>query len=149
MVEFLIRRGARVDPPDGPPWAKPVTVAAHRGHDAVVRLLTDYEKTGALPPRARVMYEALATDLADAFSGNGEALRRVVDALTPERLRALDRAPLTEQVERLRQFIRDRLGLGGEAEVAKDKLEENDAKDLVARAHGHENWDDLVKKTDD
>jgi len=149
MVEFLLRRGARVDDPGGPPWAKPVAVATRRGHDAIVRMLTDYEKSGTLPPRARIMYDSLAADLADAFSGNGDAMRRVIDAFTLERPLTWDRAPLAVQVQRLRQFVRERLGGRRDPEPAKDTLPPDEAKALVARAHGHKDWDELMKQADD
>jgi ankyrin repeat protein len=41
MVEFLLQRGANPDLPDDPPWAKPLAWAQRRGHDEIVRLLTD------------------------------------------------------------------------------------------------------------
>ena len=49
MVEFLLRRGARPTLPDDPPWATPLAWATRRGHHAIVELLTEYERSGALP----------------------------------------------------------------------------------------------------
>ncbi len=50
MVEFLLGRGSKPRLPDDPPWATPVAWASRRGHEDVVRLLTEFERTGALPP---------------------------------------------------------------------------------------------------
>jgi ankyrin repeat protein len=49
MVEFLLRRGAKLTLPGDFAWATPVALAANRGHDLVVRVLKEYETTGALP----------------------------------------------------------------------------------------------------
>ncbi|MGH9766624.1 MAG: ankyrin repeat domain-containing protein, partial [Blastocatellia bacterium] len=49
MVGFLLRRGAKPSLPDDPPWATPIAWATRRGHDEIAQMLTEYEKTGALP----------------------------------------------------------------------------------------------------
>ena len=52
MVGFLLRRGAKPSLPDDPPslaWATPLQWAIRRGHDEIVRILTEYEKKGTLP----------------------------------------------------------------------------------------------------
>lgn len=49
MVEFLLLRGAKPNLPDDPPWATPLAWATRRGHAGIVRLLTEYEKSGAWP----------------------------------------------------------------------------------------------------
>jgi ankyrin repeat protein len=49
MVEFLLRRGARPTLPDDPPWATPLAWATRRGHHDIVRVLSEYERTGAVP----------------------------------------------------------------------------------------------------
>lgn len=49
MAEFLLWRGAKPSLPDDPPWATPLALATRRGHHEVVELLTQYERTGALP----------------------------------------------------------------------------------------------------
>ncbi|MDQ3696738.1 MAG: ankyrin repeat domain-containing protein [Gemmatimonadota bacterium] len=48
MVEFLLRRGATPRLLDDPRWATPLAWARRRGHEDIVRLLTEYERTGAL-----------------------------------------------------------------------------------------------------
>ena len=40
MVEFLLKRGAPPTMPGDPPWATPIALATHRGHDEVVCLLS-------------------------------------------------------------------------------------------------------------
>ncbi len=39
MAEYLLRRGARVNPLGGPPWAKSIAWAERRGHTEIVELL--------------------------------------------------------------------------------------------------------------
>jgi ankyrin repeat protein len=53
MVEFLLRRGAKVRLPDDPTWATPIALATYQGHDDIVRVLKAYEATGVLPERER------------------------------------------------------------------------------------------------
>ena len=48
MVEFLLRRGAQPSLPDDPPWATPRAWAEKRGHSAVLQVLDDYERSGAV-----------------------------------------------------------------------------------------------------
>jgi RNA polymerase sigma factor (sigma-70 family) len=60
MVEFLLRRGAKPNLPDDPPWATPLAWASRRGHEQIVCLLTEYEKTGALPGSLQISGEAVA-----------------------------------------------------------------------------------------
>jgi ankyrin repeat protein len=50
MVELLLRRGARPRLTDDPAWATPLAWARRRGHEDIVRLLTEYDRTGVLPP---------------------------------------------------------------------------------------------------
>jgi ankyrin repeat protein len=45
MVEFLLRRGAKPNLPDDPPWATPLAWAMRRGHNEVVEVLKQYDKT--------------------------------------------------------------------------------------------------------
>ena len=40
MAEFLLQRGARPTLPDDAPWATPMALARHRGHDEIVCLLS-------------------------------------------------------------------------------------------------------------
>jgi hypothetical protein len=42
MVEFLLQRGATPTLPDDMPWASPMALARHRGHDEIVCLLSAY-----------------------------------------------------------------------------------------------------------
>ena len=82
IVEFLLRRGARPNLPDDPPWATPLAWATRRGHDEIAQLLTEYEKTGALPAHSLAEYETLARDLFEACgSGEDVALQRVMRIL--------------------------------------------------------------------
>jgi ankyrin repeat protein len=39
MVELLLQRGAKAAVPDDLPWAAPIALARHRGHDEIVCLL--------------------------------------------------------------------------------------------------------------
>ena len=110
MVEFLLRRGARLSLPDDPPWATPKAWAERRGHHAVVRLLENYESSGALPPRRVDRYDRLARDLVDAYSGDPAALQRIVEYFRVERLFTWDRPSHDVRVSRLRKAVLDRLG---------------------------------------
>ena len=40
MTEFLLQRGAKSALPDDLPWASPIALARHRGHDEIVCLLS-------------------------------------------------------------------------------------------------------------
>src|SRR6185369_1230739 len=51
MVEFLLRRGAKPRLSDDPAWAVPVEWAKRRGHEEIVKVLEDAERSGA-PPMA-------------------------------------------------------------------------------------------------
>jgi len=42
MTEFLLQRGAKATLPDDVPWATPLALARHRGHDEIVCLLSAY-----------------------------------------------------------------------------------------------------------
>src|SRR5262249_33438819 len=82
MVEFLLRHGARPNLPDSADlaWATPLEWARRRGHDGVVRILTEFEKTGSLPSRNLEQYEHLARSLVEAFrSGDDAAMNVVMD----------------------------------------------------------------------
>ena len=48
MVELLLRRGAKPNLPDDPPWATPLAWATRRGHDQVVGLLKQHGAGAAL-----------------------------------------------------------------------------------------------------
>jgi len=145
MVEFLLRRAARPSLPDDPPWATPMAWAKRRGHQAIVRLLEEYEHSGALPPRRLNRYEALVRDLVDAYGpGNPAALQRVVEYFRAERALTWDRASHDVRVSRLRKAVRDRLGDHRSAGTTDASLAPDDARWLIARAEGFEKWEDLV-----
>lgn len=59
MVELLLRRGAKLSLPDDPAWATPLAWATRRGHEEIVHILTEYERTGALPARRNVRCDLL------------------------------------------------------------------------------------------
>src|SRR5262249_8777610 len=69
MVEFLLRRGAMPNEPGDPPlaWATPTQWAMRRGHGEIVRMLAEFEKTGALPARNLEQWETLARSLVEAY----------------------------------------------------------------------------------
>jgi ankyrin repeat protein len=50
MVEFLLRRGAKLTVPGALAWSTPMALAAHYGHDEIVGVLKACETTGAPPP---------------------------------------------------------------------------------------------------
>jgi ankyrin repeat protein len=80
MVELLLRRGAKLNLLDDPPWATPLAWATRRGHEQIVRMLTEYEKTGALPVHSLERYETLARALVEAYrSGADAAMQRVIE----------------------------------------------------------------------
>jgi RNA polymerase sigma factor (sigma-70 family) len=142
-VEFLLRRGARLMLPDDPPWATPLAIATRRGHESIVHVLTEYANTGELPPRRLASFEAIAADLVDVFrNGAEDALQRLVDVFQVVRPVTWDRPPIAEQVARLRGFVRERLGKPSKTH-GDDTLALDDAKALIARAHGYEDWKDL------
>jgi RNA polymerase sigma factor (sigma-70 family) len=146
MVEYLLRRGAKPNLPDDPPWATPLACATRRGHHEIVRLLTNYEETGALSAHSMEEYEALANDLVVAYgSGRDDAFLRVLDLFQIKRPPNWDRFPLNERITRFRRFVRERLGRRSESENESDTLALVDARLIVARAHGFESWAELAK----
>ena len=143
MVEFLLRRGAKVAPDGGPPWTKPVAWAQRRGYDAIVKLLDGYERTGRLPRRTVAEYRDLAADLARAVAGDAAALARIADRFRLHRALLWDNAPFATQVERLRRMVQERLGGDAGRGVTRE-----DAQELVARVEGYADWAELTKKND-
>jgi hypothetical protein len=137
MVEFLLRRGAKLNLVDDPPWATPLAWATRRGHDQIVRLLTEYEKTGALPAKTLDPYETLAKDVVEAYrSGDASAMRRISAHFQIGRLPSW---------EGFREGVRSRLGTRADAENANADLSLADAQFFVARLHGFESWAQLAK----
>jgi ankyrin repeat protein len=144
MVEFLLRRGARPSLPDDPLWASPKAWAERRGHHAIVRLLDEYERTGALPARRLERYESIVQDLVDAFAGDAPALQRIIEHFRVERAIGWDRPPHDVRVSRLRKAVRERLGHRRSRETTDATLAEDDARRLVAEAEGFQKWEELV-----
>jgi ankyrin repeat protein len=149
MVEFLLRKGADPQLPDDPPnlaWAKPLQWAIRRGHDEIVRILTEFKKTGSLPARSLEQYETLAQSLVEAYgSGEDAALERVMDHFHLRRPLTWDQPSKDECIARLRRGMRQRLGVQSEVDNESDKLSLPDAQLLVARSLGFKAWEQLVK----
>jgi ankyrin repeat protein len=149
MVEFLLRKGANPRLPDDPPhlaWAKPLQWAIRRGHDEIVQILTDFEKTGSLPARNLEQYEILARSLVEAYrSGEDAALERVMDHFHLRRPFTWDQPSKDECITRLRRGMWERLGVQSDLENENDTLPLADAQLLVARSLGFKTWDQLVK----
>lgn len=146
MVEFLLRRGAKTRLPDDPPWATPLALATHRGHEHVVRLLTEYERTGSLPPRTLARFDALVADLVSASGGSDEdALRRVASTFRVARPSFhWDHKSHAARVAGLRRFLGEQLGKRGSPELEKEVATVEETQLFVARAHGYESWTQLV-----
>jgi ankyrin repeat protein len=148
MVEFLLRRGALPSLPDDPPWATPKAWAERRGHEPIVRLLEECERSGLLPPRRVERYDAHARDLVDAYRGDPAALQGIIEYFRAERAFTWDRPPHDVQVSRLRKAALDRLGDRRSVETTDASLAPDDARWLIARAEGFEQWEDLVADVD-
>jgi len=150
MIEFLLRRGAKSNLPDDLPdlaWATPLQWAIRRGHDEIVRMLTEYEKTGALPSHSLEEYETLAQALVEAYgSGEDAAMQRVMDHFQIRRPLTWDQPSQEVRRARLRQGVRGRLSLQPDAENESETLALADAQLLIARSLGFKNWDQLVKQ---
>jgi ankyrin repeat protein len=147
MVEYLLRRGARTRLSDDPPWAVPQTLAAHRAHTQTVERLTEYERTGALPDRNMSYYEGLVRGLLEAAeSGEEGAMRRLAAVFRIAR-ESFNWAQRTreERLAKLRRFIVEQLGRQPGPDDEREVPTLADARLLVARAHGFENWSNLVE----
>ncbi len=147
MAEFLLRRGADARRPDDPSWATPRAWAVKRGHDEIVRLLDRAEAEGvrALAPQTRARYDALVRDLVDAFDrGDASALDRVVSYFRAERGIGWDRPAQDIRIARVRQAIRGRLRERPSSATTETTLSLDDARWLVARAEGYEDWPALA-----
>ena len=142
MVEYVLRRGARTRLPDDPPWATPLALAAHRRHTHFVELLTQYERTGALPRHDIAYYEGLVRDLLQA-SGSGEeaAMGRLAAVFRIARgsFNWAQRTP-KERTAKLRRFVVEQLGRQYGSESGREVPVPDDARLLVARAHGFDIW---------
>jgi ankyrin repeat protein len=150
MVELLLRRGAKPNLPDDFPWATPLQWATRRGHDEIVRILTEYEKTGALPSHSLEEYETLAQALVEACgSGEDAAMQRVMDHFQLRRMLTWDQPSQAVRAERLRRGVQGRLGRRPDGENESDTLALADAQLLVARSLGFESWAELAKHIND
>ena len=139
MVDFLLRRGARVSPPDVPPWAMPIACANSRGHSAIAELLMR-AASGPLPPRPEVAaYESLAADLVAAYgSGDTDALRRIVEYFNVWRV---------SNLSQLRRFVGPRLALRTQDDdESPQPISLDEAGVLVARMHGFPSWGELLEQ---
>ena len=141
MVEFLLRRGAEPSLPDDPPWATPKAWAQRRGHDAIVRLLEEYERSGALPPRRlRALRGARAGSHGRYGPGDPAALQRIVDTSgRGARLRGI--APRTIPRVASAESGAGAVGHRRSAATTDTALATDDARWLIARAEGFERWD--------
>jgi hypothetical protein len=148
MAEFLLRRGARPSLADDPEWATPRAWAHKRGHEAIVRLLDDYERSDALPPRRLDRYDGLARDLVDAFAGDEEAIRRVITYFRAERPMTWDRPSTAVLLARLRKAVIHRLGAQRSAQTTETSLAPQDTQWLIAREEGFGSWEELVRSVD-
>jgi ankyrin repeat protein len=149
MVEFLLRRGARPNLPGDPPhlaWATPLQWAIRRRHDEIVRMLTEFEKTGSLPVRSLEQCETLARSLVEAFgSGDDGAMQRVMDHFHLRRALTWDQPSKEVCLTRLRRVVRERLGVLADSGKESEALPLADAQLLVARSLGFKDWDRLVR----
>jgi hypothetical protein len=143
MVEFLLRRGARVRLPDDREWATPIALAAVRGHDEILRMLKAYETSGEAPPYDLNAMESLSNDVVVAYeSGDSDAFLRVVDHFSIRRPMAWDRPDASVRVSRLRRFVRQRLA-SAKRFVETEPLQISDAQLLIARSYGFPSWHQL------
>jgi ankyrin repeat protein len=145
MVEFLLRRGAKLNLPGAPEWAAPVAWATRRGHKDIARLLTEYEKTGTLPAQSLQSYEILAKDFVEAYrTGEITALQPVADHFQIKNLMTGDQSTRAARLERLRGYVRERLATRSEGEQESDTLALAEAQLLIARSLGYRSWAQLV-----
>lgn len=138
MVEFLLRRGAKPNLPGDPPWAAPMGWAVRRGHGRVVRLLEQYEREGTLPARPPDIYEGLAEDLMAAWNS--------IDSDAAERVTGHFQFDRTVTWQKLRGRVEERLREESEDGAAPETLALADARTLVARMHGDEDWTQLMNR---
>jgi hypothetical protein len=136
MVEFLLRRGAKLSPPDDPPWATPLAWARRRGHRETSTILEHFEETGKVPPRPLETYENLANDFMQAYnSGDADSLQRIARHF--ERDRPISAADF-------RNFLRAHLDKAEAEENGDEGLSIGDALLMVGRMHGFKSWAELA-----
>jgi hypothetical protein len=127
-------------------WSTPLQWAIRRGHDEIVRILTELEKTGSLPARRLEQCETLARSLVEAFGlGDDAAIQRVMDHFHLRRPLTWDQPSKDVRIARLRRAVRERLGVQYDSGKESDVLPLADAQLLVARSLGFKDWDQLVK----
>ena len=143
MVEFLLRRGAKVKLSDGPAWATPIALATYRGFDEIVRVLNAFETTGTLPVYSVQSMESLANDFVVACeSGEAGAIQRIIDHFYIRRPMSWDRPQESVRISGLRRFVHDRLPRKPQKDS--DTLELSGAQLLVARSYGFDSWRELL-----
>lgn len=139
MVEFLLRRGARPDLPSEPEWAKPLAWARRRGHVAIVRVLEEYMKRGTLPAEpALERYVSLVADLVAAYEAEQpDAVARLMDWFEIDP-RAWNTGNTPARA--VRRFVHERLQRPPVKPDEAWTLDPTDARLLIARLHGFEDW---------
>lgn len=143
MVEYLLRRGAPTELPDDPPWATPLAWATRRGHDEIVRILTEYQRSGIPPKRSVAEIEALVRDLVEAYGGDEAALVRTIRVFGLARPLEWDRPTPEVRLIRFRKAVREEARRPPGAEAEQDELTVADARRLIARLEGFATWEDL------
>jgi hypothetical protein len=113
-----------------------------------VRLLTKFEKKGAVPVHAMEEHEALAQDVVEAYgTGDERAFRRVLEHFPIGRPVPRDLPDVSIRIARLRGFVQERLGRTSETDRVPEVLDPADARLLIARAEGFGSWAELVEQT--
>ncbi len=146
MVELLLRRGAKLTLADDPPWATPLAWAKRRGHDDIVRILTDFERTGTLPVHSRDEYDSVVQDLVNAFqTGAEDPVRRLLARFRVGHMpRAAELPPASTRIALIRGRVRERLGW--RQSVMGDALSVEDARTFIAQAEGAKSWEHLMSQ---
>jgi hypothetical protein len=112
----------------------------------VVRILQEFQGSGALPARSVERFDALARDLVDAYGpGDENALARIVQHFRIERALTWDRPPLEVRVARLRKGVNERLLTIRGAHPSTATLSLEDARLLIALSEGSADWEALVR----
>jgi hypothetical protein len=117
-----------------------MALAAHEGHEQVVRVLKGFQDTGALPMYRLEPLESLVNDVVLACeSGDVEASLRVVDHFYIRRPMGWDRVGADFRIARLRRFVWSRLGV-----PERGMPELSDSRLLITKSYGFESWEQLV-----
>jgi hypothetical protein len=127
-------------------WATPLQWATRRGHDEIVRILEEYERSGAPPPHNLNQYERLAQSMVEAYeSGDDAPLQLVMDHFRLRRQLTWDQPSPEERLARFRRGVRERLGPRTSGGNESERLELADARLLVARSLGFADWERLLE----